>query len=215
MSSPPQDFYDAALEPLDVSPEPMESFRALLQRVREGSEDAAWELIDVYGPHIFRAVRRKMHARIRPKFDSADFVQAVWASFFTSRTEILRFREPDDLIAFLVRMAYNKVLSEVRHRTLQKRHNVLREEPLRDSTLPAPEAPLGQQPTPSQVAVAREHWRRLVANQPERVQRILALRYKGETYEQIAETLGMHERTVRKVIDQVLSGAKVVLMPGQ
>lgn len=214
MSSPSQDFYDAALEPLDVSPKPMESFRSLLQRVREGSEDAAWELIDAYGPHIFRAVRRKMDARIRPKFDSADFVQAVWASFFTSRTEILRFSEPDDLIAFLVRMAYNKVLSEVRHRTVHQRHNVLREQPLRDSTLPAPETPRGHQPTPSQVAVAREHWRRMLANQPEKVQHMLAMRYMGETYEQIGDKMGMHERTVRKIIEQALDGVRIVL-PGQ
>ena len=56
----------------------------------------------------------------------------------------------------------------------------------------------------AQVAVARERWRRILASQPAHVQQMLLLRYMGETYEQIAVKLGVHERTVRKLIDQAL-----------
>ncbi len=208
MSTAPQDFYDADLDVEnignDLSAEPVEDFHILLERVRQGSEEAAWELIDVYAPHIFRAVRRKLNVRMRPKFDSADFVQAVWASFFTSRSQIIDFRQPEELIGFLVVMAHNKVISEVRHRMIHRRHNIRREEPLHDSTVPAPQAPTGHDPTPSQVAVARERWQRLVADQPPLYREILRLRYMGETYEQIGAKVGLHERSVRKIIDHVL-----------
>lgn len=181
-----------------------EDFRTLMDKVRQGSEDAAWQLIDQYGPHILRAVRRRLNARMRSKFDSADFVQAVWASFFTSRCEVVNFKAPEDLIRFLAAMAHNKVISEVRRRMINDKHNVKREEPLHESTLAAPQSSTGHAPTPSQVAVARERWERLVAQQPARHRQVLYLRYMGETYEQIAQKVGFNERYVRKIVEQAL-----------
>jgi RNA polymerase sigma-70 factor (ECF subfamily) len=204
MAMTPDGFYDAALEPPEGIPDTRKEFRTLLERVREGSEDAAWDLIELYGPHILRVVRRKLNIRMRPKFDSADFVQAVWASFFTSRSQILKFNQPEELIAFLCAMARNKVITEMRRRMILEKYNVHREQPLDDSTLPAPYNPHGHQPTPSQVAVARERWQRMVNGQPPRHKEVLRLRYLGDTYEEIAEKLGMHERTVRKIVEQVL-----------
>lgn len=205
MATTPDGFFDPEVQSSAVTIEPPEDFRRLLEQVRQGSEDAAWELIEIYAPHIFSAVRRKLNIKLRSKFDSDDFVQAVWASFFNSRIDVLRFREPDELICFLVGMAYHKVITEVRHRVFCKAHNVLIEEPLHDSTIPAPQAPQGHQPTPSQVAVARERWQRMVAGQPLAHQQVLALRYNGATYQQIAKKVGMHERTVRKIVDQALA----------
>jgi DNA-directed RNA polymerase specialized sigma24 family protein len=97
------------------------------------------------------------------------------------------------------------VINEVRHRVIRHKHNVLLEEPLHDSTIPAPQAPQGHDPTPSQVAVARERWQRLMAGRPPLHQKIIALRYTGETYRQIAEKVGMHERTVRKIVEQIMA----------
>ena len=57
------------------------SFAFLMEQLRLGDQDAAWTIIEIYGPHIKRVVRRDMHDKLRSKYDSADFVQAVWASF--------------------------------------------------------------------------------------------------------------------------------------
>ena len=73
-----------------------DEFRSLIRRVRGGSEEAAWELVREYGEAIRRAVRRALHVSLRPKFDSLDFVQIVWKSFFRART-IDRFESPQDL----------------------------------------------------------------------------------------------------------------------
>jgi RNA polymerase sigma-70 factor (ECF subfamily) len=191
----------------DATFDAAKEFRDLLQRVRDGDEDAAWELIDRYGPHIFRVVRRRLNARIRSKFDSADFVQAVWASFFTSRAEILSFNQPEELIGFLAQMAQNKVLTEVRRRLQYTRNNVTHEQPLDDSTLPAPIDAAANQPSPSQVAVARERWERMLNNSPPQWREILEMRYRGATYEEVALKLGMHERSIRKIVEQMLERA--------
>lgn len=54
-----------------------DDFFYLIGRVREGSEDAAWQLVERYGGHIRRTVRRALDPRLRSKFDSLDFVQSV------------------------------------------------------------------------------------------------------------------------------------------
>lgn len=60
----------------------IEDFRGLLNRIKEGDDTAAWELVEHYGEDIRNAVRRSLNRRLRPKFDSLDFVQLVWSSFF-------------------------------------------------------------------------------------------------------------------------------------
>ena len=93
-------------------------FRAALEEVREGSPDAVWKFIEVYGPHIRRIARRNMDPRMQSEFDSLDFVQMVWASFFREPRRIRSFRHPADLYRYLARMAKNKVCDEHRRRII-------------------------------------------------------------------------------------------------
>src|SRR5438093_3787651 len=76
-------------------------FTALMERVRRGSNGAAEELVARYGAHILRVVRAKLSKKLRPKFDSADFVQSVWASFFGGGSDIQEIRQEDGLAAYL------------------------------------------------------------------------------------------------------------------
>ena len=76
-----------------------------MRRVREGSEDAAWEVFVRYGGYIRRAVRRVLNPKLRSKFDSLDFVQWVWLSFFRMRDKADRFETPQQLVKFLAGMA--------------------------------------------------------------------------------------------------------------
>ena len=105
-------------------------FRELIDRVREGSEDAAWELVDQYGEAIRRAVRRALNERLRSKFDSLDFVQIVWNSLFRVRDKLDRFDRPEELTAYLITMARNKVGMEVRRRLMTEKYGVKHEESL-------------------------------------------------------------------------------------
>src|SRR4051812_39041854 len=94
----------------------LSEFSTLMQQIREGSEAASRVLVDRYGTHVLRIVRRKLNSALRPKFDSQDFVQAVWASFFAFRTNFFHFDSPRQLAAFLTELAQNKVIEAVRKR---------------------------------------------------------------------------------------------------
>jgi RNA polymerase sigma-70 factor (ECF subfamily) len=178
-------------------------FQTLIAEVRGGSQDAAWRLIELYGPHIQRAVRRNLHASMRSKFDSLDFVQAVWASFFTEREKAAQFNDPDDLMAFLAAMARNKVVDEFRRRVITHKYGGRREHTVYEAVEAAPRRQPHYLDTPSQIAVARERWNQMLASQPDHYRQIVAMRYQGDTCEQIAAKLGMHERSVRKVLDKL------------
>ena len=183
-------------------------FRSLMDRVRSGDQEAAWELLEVYGPHILRVVRKKLNDRLRSKFDSVDFVQSVWASFFRHPSCVRRFASPQDLVRFLIAVARNKVYDETRRRFNTAKHDISKEEFLEDrvdSYENRIEPIDARQARPSEIAVAREEWHRLIQGQPRRNQQVMELRFQGATYQEIADSLHIHERTARKIVDELAS----------
>jgi RNA polymerase sigma factor (sigma-70 family) len=178
-------------------------FHDLMERVRHGSDDAGRELLVRYGPLILRVVRRKLSKELRPKFDSMDFAQAVWASFYGDKSRLLELDRPEALIGRLVDMAKNKVIDEFRRRVTADCHEHDDAAPIADDAPPAPEQPDERTHTPSQEAMANDLWRRLVAGQPDDLQEIVRLRMVGLTCEEIADRLGMASRTVRRRLDEL------------
>jgi RNA polymerase sigma-70 factor (ECF subfamily) len=186
--------------------EHLEEFTALMERVRAGSQEAAQLLVDQYGHHILRVVRRTLHKKLRSKFDSLDFQQDVWASFFADQPQ-KTFDRPEALAAFLAKLARNKVLMAYRKRCRFQRHNVNREHSLDGSAAYQAGNVAAREPTPSQRVMADEKWEQLLQGHPPRHQRILVLVRQGYTQQQIAQELDVDERTVRRVIRKLLPRA--------
>lgn len=175
----------------------------LIEQIRHGSETASGDLVSRYGTHILRVVRRRLARELRPKFDSQDFVQAVWASFFAILPTRSAFEDPDDLIALLSQLAQHKVIEAVRQRLQSRKYNLNRECSLDpDELLPAEDMD-PRQPNPSDVAIAREEWERLLGQQPVRYQRILELLRAGHGHVEVAKELGVNEKTIRRIIDKL------------
>lgn len=184
--------------------EPPSEFAELMERVHEGSQDAAWQLLEKYGPHVKRFVRRSLNQDMRSKFDSLDFAQVVWASFFREPGRMRQLDSPGALLGYLASLARNKVVGEVRRRLVSEKHDVNREIAFNELEEDLDARCHTSDPTPSSVAIARERWHRLVDNQPESVRRIVELRFMGATFGEIAEQLHIHERTARRAIDRLI-----------
>lgn len=179
-------------------------FAVLVAQLKEGSEEAAWELVELYGPHILRVVRRSLSREIRPKFDSQDFVQAVWASFFSHRDRLLDVDRPEQLVRLLAAMAKHKIIDEVRRRLETQKHNVRRERSIDDSKVVVQETLASGDPTPSQIAMARERWNNMMARQPKQYRQIVNLRLAGDTHREIARKAGVSQKTVQRVLRRLL-----------
>lgn len=184
--------------------EPLGEFAELMRRVQEGDREAAELIHKLYAEHIRRAVRRRLHERLRSKFDSLDFVQDVWASFFADAPDKYAFETPEELIGFLTAIARHKVNAATRKRHSPK-YDVTRERSADDFPEGADRYP-AEQPTPSEIVMSHEEWQELLRKQPLVYRRILLLLREGKNYSAIAEELNISLRTVTRVVHKVLPG---------
>jgi RNA polymerase sigma factor (sigma-70 family) len=178
------------------------NLQELLARIRDGDEEAARELLERYESKVRMVVRRQLPRLLRSRFDSLDFLQSVWGSFFHRvRTTPTEFDDGRHLVAFLARAAKNKVIDEYRRAGSQK-GDMRREEPLWTEG-DRPKDVAAQIETASQVAEAREAFGKLRDLVPEERRALLELKAAGLSSREIGERLGISERTVQRVLEDL------------
>lgn len=183
----------------------------LMADVAAGSEEAIWQLAETYTPYIIRVVRVSLSPRLRPKLDSQDFAQTLWASLLLKRADLTRLKTPDKLIAYLARATRNKVVDKMRHFQAQK-HNIRREERLQDclsgtdseTQRPHANALYSHDPTPSTTANLRERWNKILSEASARDRQILRLRLEGHTFEIVSARLQIDKATARRAIQRLI-----------
>jgi RNA polymerase sigma factor (sigma-70 family) len=179
-------------------------FTDLMARARSGDPEAIRDFLDRFEREVRVMVRARLPRKLRPRFDSGDFVQAVWQSFFADpdRTPP-EFENEAHLRGFLDGVVRNKVLEQHRRLTRTAKHNLAREEPLyvargdrevlREVASP--------DPSPSETAQAGDRFEQLIAGFGPREIEVLTLRRQGLTHAEVAERIGMNERSVRRIIE--------------
>ena len=180
-----------------------QEFKQLLKEVQEGSEEAARTFLDKYGGYILRVIRQRLARRLRSKFDSSDFLQDVWASFFRDPPAPEAFSEHKALLGFLAQMARNKVAQTNRRRLHGPRHADKLENSLDGSARFQAKGLEGIDPTPSEVAVAREKWVGIVEGTKPQHEKFLLLLHEGYTHEEIADLLGMSAKSVQRLVGKL------------
>jgi RNA polymerase sigma-70 factor (ECF subfamily) len=173
-----------------------------LQRIQAGDDGAARELLNRFEAEVRLVVRRQLPRLLRSRFDSLDFLQSVWGSFFRRmRTSPTEFEDSRHLVAFLARAAKNKVIDEYR-RAASRKHDMHREEPLWDGGI-RPRDLADSTDSPSEVAQAHEVLGRLRELMPQEKRSILEMKAEGLSSKDIGERLGISERTVQRVLEDL------------
>lgn len=176
-------------------------FDDLMTRVRKGDGEAARELVQSYEPTIRRVIRfRLTDARLRKAFDSMDICQSVLGSFFLrANAGAFDIDSPEQLIKVLATMARNKLASQARKETAQRR-DMRRQSGGDEAALAA-----DRQESPSQVVMAQE----LVDKAQQRLspeeQKLIELRKEGKDWDQIAAELGENAVALRKRFSRALA----------
>lgn len=182
------------------------SFETLLGRVRQGDPEAVAKLYELYSDPVRRVVRRMLRTKLRRRYDSVDFVQSVWASFVDLSHAKYTFETPEDLVAFLSRIAYNKVAETTRQRLGTQKYDMNRE-----TSLDAPTSgcdPLGavlpgRTFTPSQYVIADERWEKIIRGVPEGHRRVLELLRQGYSHVEISRTLDVHPKVIQRLLNRL------------
>jgi RNA polymerase sigma-70 factor (ECF subfamily) len=179
---------------------PAEEFENLMQGVRAGDQEAARKLFKLYGKQIQIVVRSRLSQPLRSRFDSVDFAQDVWASFFHLPPERITFRTPQELVAFLARLAQHRLIEEFRKRHWTTEYNQSGVETLKEE---CSEEPPSRHPTPSQFAIADEQWRLLLHNIPPGIRHALEMLRDGHSHREIAERLGIHPKKIQRLLNRL------------
>jgi RNA polymerase sigma-70 factor (ECF subfamily) len=175
----------------------VEDIKTLLRRVIGGSPEAAERFCRDYQPTIRRVVRRRLPQRLRARYDSLDFVNDVWLSFFSKPPADAKFEDPEELTRYLAQIARNKI-NEVQRRARSPKEDQDREQPLNarpdDQPLPAAD------PTPSQIVGAEDEFHKMCRDRRPIDQQILQLLRQGHSYREIANALNTHEKTIWRLV---------------
>jgi RNA polymerase sigma factor (sigma-70 family) len=170
----------------------------LLDACRRGDSDATTELVQRYLPYVRAAVRRRLATGMRIRFDSQDFAQEVWLSFFRAALDREDLRDERGLVAYLSQMARLKVAEEYRHQTTQKVGLD------RDVPFTRTDDATGREPSPSQAVLADDEWERLTAGLSDRERQMLQMLRDGHTHADTAAAFQLSEKTVQRLVRRLL-----------
>jgi RNA polymerase sigma-70 factor (ECF subfamily) len=181
-------------------------FDRLMSRARDGDEAAFATLLAAFEADVRMMVRVRLPQSLRGQFDSMDFVQAVWQSVLADRQTLgSGFSSAGHFRGYLAGVARNKVWEEYRKRTQTRKYDLGREEPLyvRRGGRERPREVASHDPTPSQEAQAGDRLNQLISGRSAREAEVVELRRQGLTFAEVAERTGLHERAVRRIIEDV------------
>jgi RNA polymerase sigma-70 factor (ECF subfamily) len=163
--------------------------------------------LNLYESKVRMVVRRQLPRLLRSRFDSLDFVQSVWGSFFHQiRTGPNDLYEEQNLINFLAWAARNKVIDEYR------RAATLKQDIKREKSLEAKQHEddgLAAGDTPSELAQAHETYDRLLDLLPEDHRVVVEMKAEGYSCREIGDRLGVSERTVQRVLEDLKGRARL------
>jgi RNA polymerase sigma-70 factor (ECF subfamily) len=185
-----------------------DDFTDLMARAKTGEPAAIQDFLARFEREVRMMVRARLPRKLRTQFDSADFVQAVWQSFFSDLQQNPRaFENIDHLRGFLAGVVRNKVREQHRRLTRTEKYDLSREERLyvRRGHHDVLRDVVSTDPSPSDRAQAGDRLEQLTAGRSEREVEVLTLRQEGLTLVEIAVRTGMNERSVRRVIASVRS----------
>jgi RNA polymerase sigma factor (sigma-70 family) len=167
----------------------------LLDKLSSGDDAAAEEVFRAYEPYLRVVVRRMLPANMRPKFDSVDVVQSVWADVLRRfRDGGYRFSSANQLRAFLVKATRNRFIDRARQNRAAVQHQQSLEATHAGDRL---EASADQ---PSELAQADDLWAQMMALCPPAHHRLLELKRQGCSLAEIAQQTGLHESSVRRIL---------------
>lgn len=179
----------------------------LVNRYRDGDDEAAEELFARYVSRLVGLARTRISPSLKRRMDAEDVIQSVYRTFFVHAKENRYVLERSgDLWRLLVGITMNKLHRQIEFHTAGKR-NFRREDSIclsRNRDLVSiPVEAVAQGPSPADAAAIVEELDALLEQLESPHREILELRMQGKSVEEIAVAVARSERTVRRTLERV------------
>jgi RNA polymerase sigma factor (sigma-70 family) len=172
-------------------------------RVADAAQaDAAQAVFERFTRRLIGLARTQLDAQFRHKIDLEDVVQSVYKSFFIRYGEgALAAEGWDGLWGLLTCITVRKCADRVRYHRAERR-DLAREASARADAEPWREA-VGREPTPDEAAVLAETVEGLLRGLNDDERSVVELSLQGYSTQEIGDTLGRAERSVRRLRERV------------
>jgi RNA polymerase sigma factor (sigma-70 family) len=178
-----------------------DSVTTWIGRLRDGDHDAAQRLWERYFGKLVTFARGKLQGVSRRAADEEDVAISAFHSFCQAAQRFPRLNNRDDLWQVLVMLTARKAYVERREQQTLKRGGTADTEGPRTVGVAGVELDeiIGEEPTPEFAASVAEQFEVMLAKLPEaELRQVARLRLEEYTSEEIADRLGITERTVRR-----------------
>ncbi len=188
----------------------------LVDRWRNGDEAAATILHERYLMRLLNLVGRHLADRFNSRLDPDDVVQSVFRSIFRlTREGRFEFESDGDFWKLLLTMALNKVRNTVRHHQAGKRDPALESiSTSSDGTESYIVNRLSSQPTLQEIVSFTDLLERVLVRLEPDQQLLIQYRLEGYTQKEIADKLGVDDRTVRRMFANLRNRGQELLGDG-
>lgn len=185
----------------------------LVERWRAGDQDAATILHERYLARLLNLVGRHLADKFNSRLDPDDVVQSVFRSIFRlTREGRFEFEDDSDFWKLLLTMALNKVRNTVRHHQAGKRT------PEAESISTSSDGVdgylvnrLSSQPTLQEIVSFADMLELVLQQLDPKQQLLIQYRIEGYTQKEIAEKLGVDDRTVRRMFASIRNRGEQLL----
>jgi RNA polymerase sigma factor (sigma-70 family) len=177
----------------------------LVERWRDGDQQAAAELFKRYARRLVAVARRQLPGKVARRVDPEDVVQSVYRCFFANaRDDRYDLHRGGDLWRLLVAITLDKLRDQVKWNTRGKR-NVDREQRLssEDSWQRIQVHVLARAPSPVEALAVAEALEQVMQRLEPMEARILELRLQGFNLEEIAAEVKRGISTVSRILERI------------
>lgn len=174
------------------------SDRSLLQRLREGSEDAATQLYLRYAQRLSALTRAQCSAELGRQVDVEDLVQSIFGSFFRGASQgYYDVPAGEELWKLFLVIALNKIRAKGNYHRAAKRdvRMTIQGETALDQATTGGERE-------ENLTILRLTVEEALERLPPQYKEIVTLRIEGFEIGEIAEQTGRSHRTVERILQQ-------------
>jgi RNA polymerase sigma-70 factor (ECF subfamily) len=181
------------------------SFPQLLSKLRQGDDDAAGRIFDVFARRLVELARQRLNQRLLQKIDPEDVVQSVFGTVFLRlRAGQFEVGGWDSLWGLLTCVTVHKCCKWIDYFGAQGR------DPAREVRLDGDDSGAGtgrelfdRKPTPDEAAALADLVEQSLHGLKPQEQEIVGLRLQGESVPEIAPRGGCSESKVNRILRHV------------